>query len=641
MTNSGVFMGGFSGALAKENLKRQWYLPVIIFMLYFLTGIFPLLFLNNGAGDYARASLANANFLYGSLMTYIPIVVSCVAMWYLHKPEKAFALHAQPYSRGKLFNTHVVSGWFMIVVPVVIMGLIYMALSGSITVKDMDTGVVERAYTIGTVAKWMIESISIYTFAYGLCTLAGAIVGNTVTQVLGTLVFYNLVPALIGIVLLYSDLFLTGYDEPSQTAIDILINSDPFLGTLLSFFTLGFAGDLGDLGTHMISREWYFLFGLIFILAAKFAVYKGRLEKVGDSMIFSKVETAVTVGITFIGGAFCGIFLGLISNNAVAVIILALLGACLSFFLVKLILERSVRIFNRKNMTVLIVSLLILLIFILVFVCDLTGYSRRVPAEDNITAVDARGLTNSEMGNYISDSDEIFVYGDKCTVEDRELIKRVHALHEYAAEHELYDLSDAPEGTKVCNLKFSYKLKNGRTLTRQFMLRTDKESEKLINDVLNSEALKESFMISDEFKNCISRAEITKDIYHGENGYENRYAAISGKDSKVREEIIGLIDAYNKEIKGRKYDFSMITEKLASDGSIYEDNSDQADYEPEPVDQSYATVTIYYDSDKVEKRYFEYEPSVSFNVYKENNELSRAMEDCLTRYLVSEETYTD
>ena len=42
MTNSGVFMGGFSGALAKENLKRQWYLPVIIFMLYFLTGIFPL-----------------------------------------------------------------------------------------------------------------------------------------------------------------------------------------------------------------------------------------------------------------------------------------------------------------------------------------------------------------------------------------------------------------------------------------------------------------------------------------------------------------------------------------------------------------------------------------------------------------------
>jgi len=34
--------GGFSSALFRENFKQHWYVPALLFILYFLSGIFPV-----------------------------------------------------------------------------------------------------------------------------------------------------------------------------------------------------------------------------------------------------------------------------------------------------------------------------------------------------------------------------------------------------------------------------------------------------------------------------------------------------------------------------------------------------------------------------------------------------------------------
>ena len=212
--------GGISSALLRENFRQLWFMPALLFILYFLAGIFPILMMNRESrGEYALSCLGNVNFLFGMFISAMPIVTACLVMRYYHRPDMAFALHAQPYSRGKLFDTQIFTGWLMLIVPVVITGLIYMALSGSIQLPVYGNGTTgwEQAYTAGNVVRWIGESIALYTFYYALCVLAGALVGNTVTQILGSLVFYFVVPALTGIVLLYSESCLTGFDSASDS----------------------------------------------------------------------------------------------------------------------------------------------------------------------------------------------------------------------------------------------------------------------------------------------------------------------------------------------------------------------------------------------------------------------------------------
>ena len=636
MRNKGTFMGGFSGALLKENLKRQWYLPLIIFMLYFLSGIFPLLFLGSGAGEYAKVSLNNANFIYSSFMTYIPIVVSCIMMWYLHKPEKAFALHAQPYSRGKLFNTHILLGWLMIVIPVILTGAIYMCFSGSLTVTDWNTEAVSQAFTVKDAAIWVLNSISIYTFCYGLCVLAGSIVGNTVTQVLGSLVFYNLVPALMGTGMLYSTICLPGYDEPSQTTWEILLNSDPQLGGLVSFLAVGLSGntDATELGMHMIAKGWYFILGLIFIMIAKYAIYKGKLEKVGDSMIFRPVEAVVTVVITFIGGALLGALFGLINNDGIFIFLGAILGGGLAFFLVKLILERTPKIFYARNLKILAISIVILVVFIAVFVFDLTGYAGRVPEADRIKTVDAGKLMEISLDNGdVSDQEEIY-FKQSFETEDRGYIGKVNELHKYITENKLY-LFDENEGTtEICDLNFIYTLDSGRTFKRVFRISPDEHARELIAGILGEEVTKQSRMIPEEFKDAFKYAEISQDIYKNE-GYTNRYANVSGAGSK--EDISRFIDAYNND---------KMQEKLGLDSvinQIYVDSADGYTTEPESEEYNkYTCIDIYYENEKVEPRYEGDMPSVTIRIINDNDQNAQAvLEEMIEKYLVNEDEFTD
>ncbi len=630
MKNKGTFMGGVSTALMKENFRRQWYLPVLIFVLYFLSGIFPLLFLKGAAGEYAVVSLNNANFIYNSFITYIPMVVACVVMWYLHKPEKAFAMHAQPYSRGKLFNTHILMGWIMMVIPVILVGIIYMGFSGSLTVTDMVTNAPEQAFTPKDAVIWMLNSISLYTFCYGIAVLAGSIVGNTVTQVLGTLVFYNLVPALIGTEMLYSGICLPGYEEPSQTTMEILLNSDPMLGGILSFLVVGISGDIHaeGLGYHMIAHGWYFLFGLIFIAIAKYAVYKGKLEKVGDSMIFRTVESIVTVVITFIGGALLGAFFGLLNDNAVFIFLGAILGACLSFFLVKLILERSVRIFNGRNLKILAVSVVILLIWLAAFVFDLTGYAKRVPDMNDIKTVDAAKVLSIAEEGYATDQEEIYFKNSNET-EDESFINKVTELHKYMTENKLYIYDEESGKTETCNLKFVYALKNGKTMSRTFTIAPDDKAKEMISGILNDEVIKEGRKIPEEFKQVIKKADISQDIYKAD-GYTNKYATVSGAGSK--EEIIRFIDAYNKDKEQEKLGLDTVVHV------IYTDSADGYVYEPEEVEYSdYLEITIYYDNKDAEPRYEGYEPYISVRVAQTDKNSREVLGELMDKYLVNEE----
>ena len=100
MKNKGIF--SVSPALIRENFKLCWYVPALAFLLYFFAGIFPIILNLSDMGSIARYvnnSLNNYNVIYPIYMAGIPLVAAMLMMSFFHKPAKALALHAQPYSR--------------------------------------------------------------------------------------------------------------------------------------------------------------------------------------------------------------------------------------------------------------------------------------------------------------------------------------------------------------------------------------------------------------------------------------------------------------------------------------------------------------------------------------------------------------
>ncbi len=620
MDKKNTNFGGFSSALLRENFKQQWYVPALLFILYFLSGIFPVLMMDRETrGYYAQTSLANNNFFFGVFIVFVPLVTACIVMRYYHRADMAFALNSQPYSRGKLFNTNILSGWIFMVLPVVLTGLIYMAVSGSIETPIYGNGIIgwEQAYTVKTALMWIVESISLYTFYYGLCILAGSLVGNTVTQILGSLVFYGLVPALAGIFLLFSEYCLPGYSSSSETVLKVIMYSQPILGGLLSSATEIVLPD----------RIWYLVAGLLLILIAKFVCNRAKLEKVGDSMIFRPVEAVVTVVITFIGGAILGLLFGYVFDDSLGMFLLgALVGAAISFFLVKIILARSVRIFNKTNLRTFVAALVITVLFISSFVLDVTGFGGRVPGNSDIASVNVKGVSENilRLNSYdIYDEEGTYIKNEVFT-EDGEFISKVTELHQYIADNKLYDFKDN-ENAPSMEVRLEYVLKNGKTFERFFNIKVDEKAEELLKDIANDKAVDEIMMIPEALKNGATRADI--EIQFLKNGEEIGYyygeIPGSGKD-----DIAKFIEQYNKD---RKDD--VITEVA----NRYEEYPNDETYEePAAGETLYAYVNIYYrstDPDAYDHNYYEgYEPCVRIGVGRDDEKTFEFMKELCEKY---------
>ncbi len=611
--------GGFSSALFRENFKQHWYVPALLFILYFLSGIFPVLMMDRESrGFYALTSLANNNFIFGVFMVFMPMVTACIVMRYYHRADMAFALNSQPYSRGKLFNTNIHSGWIFMVLPVLLTGLIYMAVSGSIETPIYGNGIIgwEQTYTVKEVLIWMAESISLYTFYYGLCILAGSLVGNTVTQILGSLVFYALVPTLAGIVLLFSELCLPGYSSSSEAILKVIMYSQPLLGGMLSSAT--------EIG--LPDRIWYLIAGFLLIFIAKYICSKAKLEKVGDSMIFRSVEAVVTVVITFIGGAVLGLLFGFVFNDSLGMFLLgALVGAAISFFLVKIILARSIRIFNKTNLKTFIAALVITFLFISAFVLDITGFGGRVPGDSDIASVNVKGVSENvlRLNSYDVFDEEGFYFKNKVFTEDKDFIAKVTELHKYIADNKLYDFKDS-ENAPSMEVRLEYVLKNGKTFERSFNFIVDEKAEELLRDIANDKAVKDIMLIPETLKTGATRADIDLQYVENEKEVGYYYGEIPGSG---KEDIARFIDMYNED---RKDD--VITEVA----NRYEEYPGGEAYEPVIGETVYGYVNIYYrssDPDAYDRDPYEsYEPCVRIGVGFDDKETLELIKELCEKY---------
>ena len=563
MRNKGIF--SVSPALIRENFKLCWYVPALAFLLYFFAGIFPIILNLSDMGSIARyvnSSLNNYNVVYPLYMAGIPLVAAMLMMSFFHKPAKALAMHAHPYSRSKLFNSHVLSGWLMCIIPVVLTALLYLVFMRETLIYSTSELVMDslfvtgepitdshNIYTFGAVMMWLASSIGMMTFFYGLYILAGSLTGNSAMHLLLSGLFFIIVPALLLIVSTYCESYIKGFVSLPDWVSDVMRCFNP----LIMMVTTG----IENIVSAKVTLT-YLVLGLVFIVAGGAAYRLAKLEKVGDSMIFRPVEEIITYLVVFVGMTVFGFFFQSFKTDSKAFLIIGMvIGTLITFFITKVVIARSVKIFNMKNLKSLGVYVVIAALFTAFTVYDITGISKRLPKLDQVESVSCEYMfTGYDMDSFVSGSFQGLSDIGKLT--SPSVINKVYELQKYVVENELYkqdepfghyyissaDSGDTHGGNMVLaeSVQFVYKYKNGSEFKRSFQFALDDKAAELINDIVTDPDYRASLTLSDKID---------------EKLYDDAYASIDCGEEPVivsdPDELKKIVEAYDEDVYNSNY----------------------------------------------------------------------------------------
>ena len=275
-------------------------------------------------------------------------------------------------------------------------------------------------------------------------------------------------------------------------------------------------------------------------------------------MIFRPVEEIITYLVVFVGMTVFGFFFQTFKSDSKAFLIIGMvIGTLITFFITKVVMARSVKIFNMKNLKSLGVYVVIAALFTAFTVFDITGISKRLPKLDQVESVSCEYMfAGYEMDSFASGSFQGL--SDIGKLSSPYVINKVYELHKYVIENELYrqerpvnyyysssaTTSYMESGNMVLaeDVKFVYKYKNGSEFRRSFQFALDDKAAELINDIVTDPDYKAALTLSDKID---------------ENLYDDAYASISCKGEPVilsdPDELKKVVEAYDEDVYNSNY----------------------------------------------------------------------------------------
>src|SRR5665648_457249 len=268
--------------LIRENLRRFWAIPAISFLIYFLSGIFPIIISYskiNIVANYINMSLTNMQPFYLAAHLMIPVLTAVVIFRYLQSASSTTMMHSLPFSRYKLYNSNLISGLIMVVTTILLKGLIMLAIAKPAfntwgLAQPNLAGAVDT-FSRGAILDWMLQSLLIVLVVYAISVFAGLVTANSIMHFATALGFNFLVPALYAVFVFYFDSYLYGFNTSGDWNATCLSIS-PFLGT----FNLN--NDGGNFPP--LHQIYYVMNALVLFVLSSFLYSRRKLEKASDSL---------------------------------------------------------------------------------------------------------------------------------------------------------------------------------------------------------------------------------------------------------------------------------------------------------------------------------------------------------------------
>lgn len=463
----------FNRGVSRSLLRRFWPLwtGYFVILLLRLPALMPRYVLVRGSEmEQAVEQLVAGNSIGLLFWSALAGVIIAGAMFgHLYNHRLCGLMNSLPIRRETMFCTAYLTG----LVPLMLADLVTVVLAGMI---GLPGGAVSTRILLQWLGMAMLGNLAFYSFAVFCATLTGH-------RVFFPLIFLML-NVIVGLIVLCTqgllDLTLYGYSTHFPdwalflTPPAYLVNA--FIDDLIVSTGVG-----NTVTIHLSPIAIYAGLSLLFLLLG-FLLYRRRqMETTGDAVAVPWLKPVLKylfcLGFTL---GFAILLLGLTDGFGekpalVSLLAFLLLGCFLGYFISEMLLRRTVKVF-RGAWRGFFVTAAALALFALCVQLDLFGFERYLPASEEIQSVSFSGKYHGHL----------------------------EAPENIAAAVELHREAVALRGRETAEADYSsyetirYKLKNGRTVTREYRITKSMEREviRLCNEpeavvYRVSEALKE------------------------------------------------------------------------------------------------------------------------------------------------------
>ena len=467
----------FNGTIFRKDLTR--FYPV--WAVYLVFGL--ILSCSNLQFDYHQQAKYWINFLpfMSALLCVYALLVSQLLFGELFQGRLCYAIHALPVRREGLFFSHFTAGLVIGIGPNALLSLVAMLGMGQL-------------WPVGLL--WLAATALIYVAFFGMAVFSMHCAGNRFAAV----AIYGLINSLAALIFMFFESFylpmLHGV-QISSVAQDWVELFTPVIGLssrggwveilhapgCKNFHYSSYRGDLGNcvyqiesLGAIWIYAGILAALGLLFSGAALLIYRKRQLEDAGDFVSFKPIGFVFTLLASVAMGSLCyyvamqdyaGLFIGLV----------------LGFFICRMLLERSVKVFGKRNWVKLVALLAAVALSLGLTWVDASGITRIVPDLADVESVTlADGYLSQNRLEKLNTENPASEYGKNgmMTLTKPEQIQDIMQVHRLM----IRDKSDSISNTQRYTIH--YVLKNGKTLTRYYYIPQDSEAMQLLERFINS-----------------------------------------------------------------------------------------------------------------------------------------------------------
>ena len=469
----------FNATVYWKNLTR--FAPVWgVYGLGLVVGIL-LMYTNGGtakAFHFANHMTQLVEIMGVVNLLYAPLVAQLL-FGDLYNSRMCNMLHAFPLRRENWFITNILSGLTFSLVPTGTMALIALPLlTGSVF-----AGAPALAFWI-----FLASNLQFVCF-FGMAVLAAMCVGNRFTMAAG----YGLMNAGAAITYWLIDTVYTpmlyGVITPTALAEKLTpmlhITNASYIQTSANLYDLRelFGNDLrGAVATFTITEEWWRLLvlaavGIAFALLGLILYRHRDLECAGDAVAFPVLvpvfQVVCAVFVAAAGQMFLYTFTGMDEQNFLVLTV----GLVVGWYIGKMLLERSTRVFTRKNFYGLAILAAFFAVSLWMTHVDLFRIETRLPQAEQIKSVTFGGRVFEEQADI-----ENFLTLNRDALENRndewgafvwvdgEWIQYIDTNADKIDEE-----NENNRYTYVDSVSLTYELHNGKLIRRRYNIWMDNE----------------------------------------------------------------------------------------------------------------------------------------------------------------------
>ena len=468
-------------ALVIHNIKTTW--PIWAASLFFLCWLIPISLTFDNIFDHRFISHSMPFDVAKILIIPVCILMAMRIFVYLSKEKSTTFFHSLPYTRTKLFVVNALTGFALIVIPLIFVGI-----------TTIIVGAVKGNNIILYMIEWFLILCCECIYVYGFTILLAIIFGTKVSgyAMIGILFFYteiiiniysslfsNLHPSVIGMFIFPRGFFQ--FLSPISMAVNISVTTDYWTSN-------GYSYHFSNLGITIAED---LIFGFLMIGAA-FLLYKHRkCEKSGEIIAFNSFRMIFKWGFAFSFGAFLTVMLGeTVTGNITEQSTLTIVQTCLYIFFVllsylisEMIVRKKFNVFYRLRFEILLpLAASILVALILLF--DAFGLTHYVPDKSNIDSMNVNINLISARDNYTTSYEKYNnYYFTDLNLEkpsESERMDKLIDLHKYitAGDPDSFTYSEPVLDKNTMSYKksgdndtlvhFWYSMKDGTYMTRQY-----------------------------------------------------------------------------------------------------------------------------------------------------------------------------